>query len=76
MIIVCWFSRKHYSKNKINRIIKSYKNLVVKKVKNKHIFNRRTYGLPSTYYRVATLSKSYITVMGITVQTLESIGQF
>ena len=35
-----------------------------------------TYGHFGNYYRVATLSKSYQTTKGITMQSLRSIGQF
>ena len=35
-----------------------------------------TYGHSGNGYRVATLSKSYLTTTGITMQSLESIGQF
>ena len=35
-----------------------------------------TYGNSGNKYRVATLSKSYITTTGITMQSLKSIGQF
>ena len=35
-----------------------------------------TYGLSGTDFRVATLSKSYLTATGITMQSVKSIGQF
>ena len=35
-IVLCC-SRNHYSKYQINRIIKSYKNVYSKKVKNEHV---------------------------------------
>ncbi len=34
------------------------------------------YGLSGNDYRVAALSKSYLTVKGISMQSLKSIGQF
>ena len=34
------------------------------------------YGHFGNDYRVATLSKSYLTTKGITMQSLKSIGQF
>ena len=37
---------------------------------------KRTYGHFGNDYRVATLSKSYLTIKGITMQNLKSIGQF
>ena len=35
-----------------------------------------TYGLSGNGYRIAALSKSYVTVIGISKQSLKSIGQF
>ena len=35
-----------------------------------------TFGLFGQNYRVATLSKMYLTVLGIIIQSLKSIGQF
>ena len=34
------------------------------------------YGLSGNDYRVSKLSKSYITIIGIIIQSLKSIGQF
>ena len=44
-----------YSKNQINRIIKSYINLVVNKAKNQHILNGRFSGISGNDYIAATL---------------------
>ena len=39
--------------------------MVVKKVKNQHVFNERTYELSGNDYRVSTIPKSYLIVIGI-----------
>ena len=49
--------------------------IFVKKVK-KSTCLKWTYGNFGNDYRVATLSKSYLTISGITTQNLKSIGQF
>ena len=52
-----------------------HKKFVVKKVK-KATCLKWTYGHAGNDYRVATLSKSYLTTTGITMQILKSMGQF
>ncbi len=47
---------------------------VLKKVKNQHVLNRRTDFLETI--RIATLPKSYFIVIGITMESLKSTGQF
>ena len=44
--------------------------------KLKFICFKRTYGHSVDDYRVATLHKSYLAVIGIIMQSLKSIGQF
>ena len=73
-IILC-YPGNQYTKNQINRIIRSNKNLSLKK-KKKSTWFKWTYGHSGNDYRVATLSKSYQTTTGITMQSLKSIGQF
>ena len=46
---------------------------MLKKVKNKHVLNRRT-DFISDDYRVATLSKLYPTVIGIILHSYKSMG--
>ena len=58
----------------MNSIIISYKKVAVKKLKIQHILN--THRLSGNDYRVATFPKSYLTVKGIIMQILKSIGQF
>ena len=58
----------------MNQIIFTYL-IFVKKVKNQHVFNW-TYGHSGNDYKVAALSKLYLTVIGIIIQNLKSIGQF
>ena len=41
-----------------------------------YFVHTKTYRLSGSTYRVALLSKSYLTVTGITMETLKSIGQF
>ena len=62
-------------KNQIKRIIRSLKNLLLKKVE-KSTCLKWTHGHSGNDYRVARLSKSYLTTTGITMQSLKSIGQF
>ena len=50
-------------------IIVSYKKLMLK---NETRF-KWTYGFSGNDYKVATLTKSYLTVIGITMQSLKSI---
>ena len=52
-----------------------HKKFVVKKAK-KSTCLKWTYGHSGNDYRVATLSESYLTTTGITMQSLKSIGQF
>ena len=66
--------RNHYSKNQKNWMIISYKKLLSKKLKPACF--KWTYGLSSNDYRDATLSKSYITVTVIIMQSLKSLEQF
>ena len=54
----------------MNRII-----LTLKKLWSKKII-KWTCGLAGNDYRVAALSKSYLTVIGIGMQSLKSIGKF
>ena len=61
-------------KIQINRMIRSHKNLLLKKVK-KSTCLKWTYGHFGNDYRVATLSKSYLTTKGITMQSLKSISR-
>ena len=44
--------------------------------KNQQVLNGRTDFLVGNDFRIATLHKSYITVVGIIGQSLESIGHF
>ena len=67
-------NRNQYLKNKMNRIILTYKNLLPNSKKSACI--KWTYGLSGNDYSVAALSKSYLTVIGIIMQSLKSIGQF
>ena len=55
-----------------NRHFKNQINVAVKKVQNQLVLDGRS----GNNYRVATLSKSYLTVKRITMQNLKSIGQF
>ena len=41
-----------------------------------YLVHTKTYGLSGINYRVALLSKLYLTVTEITLETLKSIGQF
>ena len=54
---------------------KSDKRLLLKKLKKTTCF-KWTYGHYGNDYRVAMLSESYLTVIGIIMQSLKSIGQF
>ncbi len=56
----------------MNRIISTYNFFGQNSKKNQHVLN----GLSVNDYRVAALSKSYLTVTGIIMQSLKSIGQF
>ena len=55
--------------------MQSCTNIVKNQLKVKTCF-KLAYRLSGTDYRIATLSKSYLTVTGITIQSLKSIGQF
>ena len=45
------------------------------KKKNQHVLSIRTYRHSDNYHRVATLSKSYLTIAGLTMPSLKSIEQ-
>ena len=75
LISVLCCPRNQYTKNQTNRIIRSHTNLLLKMFK-KSTFLKWTYGHSDNDYRVATLSNSYLTIIGITMQNLKSIGQF
>ena len=53
---------------------KSHQKFVFKKVEK--LMFKWMYGHSGNAYRVATLSKLYLTTTGITMQSLKSIGQF
>ena len=55
--------------------MRSHKKFLFEKVE-KLTYLKWTYGHPGNDYRVATLSNSYHTITGITMQNLKSIGQF
>ena len=59
--------------NQKNRIIITYRNLLSKSKKSA-CFNWM-YGLSGNDYKVATLPKSYLIVIGIILQSLKSIVQ-
>ena len=70
--IVLYCPRNQYTKNQINRIIRSYKNLLLK---IKKICLKWTHGHSGNYNRVAMLSKLYLTTTEITMENLKSIGR-
>ena len=63
--------RNQYSKNQINRIIVSHENLLLKSLKSTCL--KLTLELSGNDYGAATLPKSYLTVIGIIMQSLKSI---
>ena len=70
-LITCTlFSKEKYSKNQINQIIILHKNMSLKQLKIR--MYKWTYGHSDNEYRVATLSKSFLTTTGITMQSLKS----
>ena len=52
----------------------SYEKLLLKSKQSTYL--KWTYGYSGNDYRVAKFSKTYLTIMGITMQSLKSIGQF
>ncbi len=71
IILVIWKDMKIITWNKA--IISCKK--CMWNIKNKHVLNL-TYGLFGQNYRVISLSKLHLTVLGIFTQSLKSIGKF
>ena len=65
-----------YSVNQMNRIFLTFKTIICCHKIKKSACYKWMYGLSGNDYRVAVLSKSYLTVVEISMKSLRSIGQF
>ena len=68
------FTRQNFTHKTLKRILFTAHCPIAKPLRDCYYYG--LYGLSGIYYRVASLSKSYLTVTEIIIQSLKSIGQF